>query len=221
MKLSNTVIINETLLPSNKKAFTLAEVLITLSILGIVAALTIPSLVNRQSDMAAIVKLKKAISTYEQAAGVYMVENEATDFSGAAADCDTMKTFFKVVKDNDSNSGCIFTTGDGALWIFTASGNPVVMDSARKPRFAVTMYAEGGEVNATGSNNGGESMVPASSLIPRVSDLEDPDGTALTPQDDRYYSATTLLNSDSQAIIAGTGKAESPRKTIDSTAGDN
>ena len=81
MKLSNTMIINETLLPNSKKAFTLAEVLITLSILGVVAALTIPSLVNRQSEMAAIVKMKKAISQYEQVVEVYMAENEAKDFS--------------------------------------------------------------------------------------------------------------------------------------------
>ena len=48
MKLSNTMMINEKLLPTGKRAFTLAEVLITLSILGVVAALTIPTLVNRQ-----------------------------------------------------------------------------------------------------------------------------------------------------------------------------
>ena len=60
MKLSTTMMINETLLPTNKKAFTLAEVLITLSILGVVAALTIPTLVNRQSDLAAQTRIKKA-----------------------------------------------------------------------------------------------------------------------------------------------------------------
>ena len=43
------------------KAFTLAEVLITLSILGVVAALTIPSLINRSSDVAAKSRIKKHI----------------------------------------------------------------------------------------------------------------------------------------------------------------
>ena len=49
---------------NHKSAFSLAEVLITLAILGVVAALTIPTLVNRQSDLMAMTKIKKSISNY-------------------------------------------------------------------------------------------------------------------------------------------------------------
>ncbi|MBQ7450448.1 prepilin-type N-terminal cleavage/methylation domain-containing protein, partial [bacterium] len=50
-----------------KYGFTLAETLITLSILGIVAAITIPSLVGRQIESQNRTKLKKAMTMYEKA----------------------------------------------------------------------------------------------------------------------------------------------------------
>ena len=46
-----------------KQAFTLAEVLITLGIIGVVAAMTIPTLVNNYQKTQYVVQLKKAFST--------------------------------------------------------------------------------------------------------------------------------------------------------------
>ncbi len=51
----------------NTKAFTLAEVLITLGIIGVVAAMTIPVLVQKHQEQENIVKLKKFYSTFSQA----------------------------------------------------------------------------------------------------------------------------------------------------------
>lgn len=48
-------------------AFTLAEVLITLGIIGIVAALTLPTLIQRQQFMIVQSQLKKAMSVHSQA----------------------------------------------------------------------------------------------------------------------------------------------------------
>ncbi|MBR6099100.1 type II secretion system protein [bacterium] len=50
-----------------KAAFTLAEVLITLGIIGVVAALTLPTLIQNYHDKATITKLKKMYSTLQQA----------------------------------------------------------------------------------------------------------------------------------------------------------
>lgn len=50
-----------------KKAFTLAEVLITLAIVGIVATLTIPPLVQNYQKKMLSAKLKKFVSTFNQA----------------------------------------------------------------------------------------------------------------------------------------------------------
>jgi prepilin-type N-terminal cleavage/methylation domain-containing protein len=48
-------------------AFTLAEVLITLAIIGIVAALTIPTLVNNYQKTQYVTQLKKAYTSVNQA----------------------------------------------------------------------------------------------------------------------------------------------------------
>ena len=48
-------------------AFTLAEVLITLGIIGVVAAMTIPTLMNNSQKKQYVVGLKKAYSTWNQA----------------------------------------------------------------------------------------------------------------------------------------------------------
>lgn len=46
---------------NNKTAFTLAEVLITLGIIGVVAAMTLPTLVQKHQEKVTIAKLKKVI----------------------------------------------------------------------------------------------------------------------------------------------------------------
>lgn len=50
-----------------RKGFTLAEVLITLGIIGIVAAMTLPSLTAKQHEKQTVAKLKKVYSTLQQA----------------------------------------------------------------------------------------------------------------------------------------------------------
>nr|QGT49813.1 hypothetical protein Melaina855_2000 [uncultured Candidatus Melainabacteria bacterium] len=50
-----------------KEGFTLAEVLITLGIIGVVAAMTIPGLMTKYQQEQTVVKLKKAISVINQA----------------------------------------------------------------------------------------------------------------------------------------------------------
>ncbi len=49
-----------------KIAFTLAEVLITLGIIGVVAAMTMPSLIQKHQERETVVKLKKFYSTISQ-----------------------------------------------------------------------------------------------------------------------------------------------------------
>src|SRR5574344_1882726 len=58
-----------------KAAFTLAEVLITLGIIGVVAALTIPTLVNNYQEKASVTKLKKLYSIVSQAVKLAEVDN--------------------------------------------------------------------------------------------------------------------------------------------------
>ncbi len=62
-----------------KVAFTLAEVLITLGIIGVVAAMTIPTLLTNQQKKQTATKLVKAISTLNQL--IRLSENENGEFS--------------------------------------------------------------------------------------------------------------------------------------------
>lgn len=55
-------------------AFTLAEVLITLGIIGIVAALTIPSVIEGYKEKETVAKLKKVYSVLSQSYELYMQE---------------------------------------------------------------------------------------------------------------------------------------------------
>ena len=71
----------------NKKAFTLAEVLITLGIIGVVAALTMPALIANYQKKQTIAQLKKAYSILNQAYERSVLENgdvETWDWQGVS-----------------------------------------------------------------------------------------------------------------------------------------
>ncbi|MDD3237382.1 MAG: prepilin-type N-terminal cleavage/methylation domain-containing protein [Candidatus Gastranaerophilales bacterium] len=58
-----------------KKAFTLAEVLITLVIIGVIAAMTIPSLLNNTNKEETKTAVKKAYTTLSQAVSLAQTKN--------------------------------------------------------------------------------------------------------------------------------------------------
>ena len=55
-------------------AFTLAEVLITLVIIGVIAAITVPTLINKTNNQEYVSKLKKTYSTLAQATNLIIAE---------------------------------------------------------------------------------------------------------------------------------------------------
>lgn len=57
-----------------QKAFTLAEVLITLVIIGIVAALTIPTLISNYQERQTVTKLIKSFSVINNAYALAKIE---------------------------------------------------------------------------------------------------------------------------------------------------
>lgn len=69
---------------NDKTAFTLAEVLITLAIIGVVAAITIPSLNYKINKQDTVAKIKKAYSILSQA-----TQNINNDCGGSIANCVT------------------------------------------------------------------------------------------------------------------------------------
>ncbi len=80
----------------HRAAFTLAEVLITLGIIGVVAAMTMPSLIANHREKQTVAQLKKAYSTMQQA---YLM---AINKYGDPQNWD--KSNSEIGKDEDGNS---------------------------------------------------------------------------------------------------------------------
>lgn len=109
-----------------KSAFTLAEVLITLGIIGVVAALTMPSLIAKNQEKVTVTRLKKEYSTISQAyTMVLMNDGKFSDwFTGTETTAEAgeifyekMKKHLNVAKDCNTGTGCfsegIIKTLDG------------------------------------------------------------------------------------------------------------
>lgn len=92
-----------------KRAFTLAEVLITLGIIGVVAAMTIPTLIANTRGAQYRSRLKKAISTISQAAKMSQAQY-GFDFAGLEGGCSSNGAL-----DNPENVQTICALLNGTL----------------------------------------------------------------------------------------------------------
>ena len=92
-----------------KAAFTLAEVLITLGIIGVVAAMTMPSLIQNYQEKATVTKLKKCYSLVSQAYVSILNDEGESDTLQAGDDLEMMEKFGKYLKYQKTcgrNKGC-------------------------------------------------------------------------------------------------------------------
>lgn len=112
----------------NKRfGFTLAEVLITLGIIGVVAAMTIPTLMNQTGSTEYKSGLKKALSVLNQAITIN-VAIDGTDFSsmvaGNADNAETVLSLFttrmsyiKTSEDQDTDLGTAFGANNYTVYL--------------------------------------------------------------------------------------------------------
>ncbi len=131
-----------TSLPTNlltlKPAFTLAETLITLGIIGVVAAITIPGLINNFKAHQLRSRLLKSYSTIQQAAKRMEGDDISLDVNSYGSGGSFVKTFAKYLTGttncNSSNANCginvskypiksilddgILLLNDGTLFLF-------------------------------------------------------------------------------------------------------
>ena len=96
-----------------KVAFTLAEVLITLGIIGIVAAMSLHVLMGKYVERERITALKKTYSLLQQAFEIAVVKNGTPDSWGLSNDADgsvrlgeILTKEFKVVNNCKTGTGC-------------------------------------------------------------------------------------------------------------------
>lgn len=80
--------------------FTLSEVLITLGIIGVVAAMTLPALIQKQQDKVTVTKVKKAYSIFSQAYAMAIEANGG--LPKEEWDCSA----FDVTSDGSQRSRC-------------------------------------------------------------------------------------------------------------------
>ena len=82
--------------------FTLAEVLVTLAIIGVVAAMTVPTLMQNYQKKSYVTQLHKVYNEFQQAMTQYMTERNALNLREAGINSQTamndfVTTHFKVV----------------------------------------------------------------------------------------------------------------------------
>lgn len=98
-----------------KKAFTLAEVLITLGIIGVVAAMTMPAIIAKNNKTVVESKLKKMYSTFSQSllfaagelGGLDSVEfRDGNDALTEEMFYNYLKKYMKITKKCTNQTGC-------------------------------------------------------------------------------------------------------------------
>jgi prepilin-type N-terminal cleavage/methylation domain-containing protein len=102
------------------KGFTLAEVLITLLIIGVVASMVIPALLNDTQQSELKVGLKKAVASLNQALTV-SVAQDSTDGSTITNTSNLMNIFTGKLNIVLSTTSSITTT-DGTMYTFYTNG---------------------------------------------------------------------------------------------------
>ena len=105
-----------------KFGFTLAEVLITLGIIGVVAAMTIPNLIATHQKKQTVVKLQKAISVMNQAyrlayddVGEVTVNSVYVDINGTAKPNTMGKDIFMLERKIDGEKGGVVVPAYSSL----------------------------------------------------------------------------------------------------------
>lgn len=123
-----------------KKGFTLAEVLITLGIIGVVAALTIPALMQNIQDAQFKSAWKKEFSQLNQTVNLYLQDN--ITLFGVGNYANALQSYYKITQYCNSHAsvqGCWVPSGANfylkQAWGFARAGIP---DNSANPDLGVS-----------------------------------------------------------------------------------
>jgi len=139
-----------------KKAFTLAEVLITLGVIGVVAAMTMPSLIANYKKKVWVNQLKKTVSTLEQGFRMVLAEDGAdslyysslcSSYTNGVCNINSEK-LFKIFNATELNSESFDDMADAefggnATSILLADGSCVRIYDMNKTYFPVIIDING------------------------------------------------------------------------------
>lgn len=106
-----------------KKGFTLSEVLITLGIIGVVAAMTIPVFVKKYQQHVTVTKLKKVYTILNQAFKMSEIDNDSyenwdniNDIGREAYIEKYWRPYLKVIKTCNTDTECGYIKKEGYYW---------------------------------------------------------------------------------------------------------
>ena len=119
-----------------KYGFTLAEVLITLAIIGIVAALTIPSVISNYQQQEFKTGLKKAVSVLNEAIQTNIALEGETPYDNGNL-YDYFKRHMSIIKTSNLNTCYDLNTGDG---VKLSEGNVHCGEIGAAPMQNVALY---------------------------------------------------------------------------------
>ena len=105
-----------------KSGFTLAEVLVTLAVIGVIAAMTIPTLLGTTNQAELKTAFKKSLSVLNQAISMSVALDSSDASTGTGTDAANLANFFRQrlnVIGNGPNSTTSFYTADGMLFTFS------------------------------------------------------------------------------------------------------
>ena len=146
------------LLSSNRKGFTLAEVLVTLGIIGVVSAMTVPSLMQNYQRQSYVTQLHKVYNEIQQASLKYMNDKNAINLREAGLTTSAemkifLKDYFKVINDCETyvkepcfaasyksiNGTSYYTGGEwgAGASVLLASGAGILLD--RPSQYQITV----------------------------------------------------------------------------------
>ena len=178
-----------------KAAFTLAETLITLTILGVIAAITVPMLINKQMEAANRTKLKKAMAAYEKALNQMIIDNDiksgpisAIEGFRAADNCSTSTTYFKKI----NGDGCRFQTADKVWWDITDIEHPLISlkDEITDENIATL------KGNADSLDDDKTSFIMVGEIKDGIVRINDKGATTETPDKNYLYKVYSFINND-------------------------
>ena len=99
-----------------KNGFTLAEVLITLVIIGVIAALTVPALIQNTQKQEYVSALKKAYSTLSQVAQIIIAEEGTPKCNDGGWACSNEEVKDMFIKHLNSIKDCGLSTNGGCFY---------------------------------------------------------------------------------------------------------
>lgn len=95
-----------------QKAFTLSEVMLVLSVIGVIAALTIPGIMQNTQNKQAVTRIKRIYSLLNQAYTNNVATYESAENYSLLSNEDYLNAFvskMNVIKNCGNNSGCWYT----------------------------------------------------------------------------------------------------------------